>query len=309
MKYIIQLLIIFILFNNGNAKNIVQINTCIIKSVKENVDNIHIEKLYVKLIKKSKLKGNGYFRLANYYAKIGSMQNSEKYYIYSIKNSPYYYYIQNNEALNKIYYSNIGENNFISNLSSEQIKRIDSVYNAELQKRNWLLDSNALNGIISIQETDNSIRKKMSQAYANKDSFLFRSLFDSLKKNQPYYDSINYIRVDSLIKKYNWLDFSNIGYEGATIFWTVLQHVPNKYKKKYLSKYKKSAFKGNSSIGKYTNFLDRYLFFNKKKCIYTPQPYSKTASTNSTELKYSKMRSPRRLNIRRLKIGLPFLQK
>ncbi|HNL82393.1 MAG TPA: hypothetical protein PKG56_03295 [Chitinophagaceae bacterium] len=310
MNYLIKTIcfLSFFAYQAVYTENIEKINIKIINSIKSKDDVIKIESLFKKLIKKSTIKGNAYFRFANYYASIDSIEKAIHFYKKAINQSPYYYYIQNDKELNATYYLSYRETDYISKeISLFQKQEIDSFFLFEIKKRKWFTDSTLLHNIILIQETDKPIRSKMSEAYTSKDSTRFRLLFDSLKHQQPYFDSINYQKINILINKNGWLDFSNISFEGANIVWTILQHIPNKYKKQYLSKYKASAFKGNSSIGKYSSFLDRYLFFDKRKCLYAPQPYSKTASINPKELEYSRVKEPKRLNVRRLKIGLSTL--
>ena len=112
----------------------------------------------------------------------------------------------------------------------------------------------------SIFETDQSLRMivdSVEQKYGF-ESEETQGIWQKIHEN----DSINLIKIDSIISKYGWLGVDKIGEKGNTALFLVIQHSDLKTQEKYLPIMKDAVKKGNANGSDLALLIDRIEMFN-----------------------------------------------
>lgn len=176
---------------------------------------------------------------------------------------------------------------FLSNLENRNKQR-EERYNQQLKKE---LDQ--------LYFDDQDVRIKYIEA--SKKSGPTNRVLDSLMKRMVIIDSINIIKVSSILDKYGWLKSSEVGEKGNTALFGVLQHADLKTQQKYYPLVEKAFKEGNISALLYSEFVDRVRLREGKKQLYGMQYGYKP---NSNEFFILPLIDPDNIDKRRLEIGL-----
>lgn len=153
---------------------------------------------------------------------------------------------------------------------------------------------------------------------------LSKKLWEMKMKDQSYYvfmdytkqeevkrfwqikDSINKINLNelnSIIQESGWPKISEVGKEGSSAAFLIIQHAELAAQKKY-SRYLKKAVKHNEAYPRQLALLsDRIKVFENKKQIYGSQ-ISWDPVTEKQFFDYSKLKRPQTVNKRRKSVGL-----
>ena len=113
-------------------------------------------------------------------------------------------------------------------------------------------------------------------------------------------DSINLLKVTSILDTYGWLGATTVGKQGNQALFLSIQHAPLKTQEKYLPMLKEAVYKGNASNEDLVLLQDRIAIRQGKKQIYGSQV------TQDTDGSYflSPLEDPDNVDKRRASIGL-----
>jgi len=136
--------------------------------------------------------------------------------------------------------------------------------------------------------------------------FMDYSKQEEIKKYWQIKDSINKINLcelDSIIQESGWPKVSEVGKEGSSAAFLIIQHSKSSDQKKYYQ-YLKKAVKQHEAYPRQLALLkDRIRVFDNKKQIYGSQ-ISWDPVTQKDYFDYSKLRRPANVNKRRKSVGL-----
>jgi len=116
-------------------------------------------------------------------------------------------------------------------------------------------------------------------------------------------DSINLIKVDSIISKYGWLGADKIGEKGNTALFLVIQHSDLKTQEKYLPIMKDAVKRGNANGSELALLIDRIEMFNGR-----PQVYGSQIQYIDGKYTIYKIIDEKNVNKRRAEVGLQPLE-
>lgn len=128
---------------------------------------------------------------------------------------------------------------------------------------------------------------------------------DSLWKKINYQDSINLIRVKNIIDTYGWLGPDEVGRQGATTIFLVIQHADSLTQVTYVPKMREAVVKGKAQPQNLALLEDRILTMQGKKQIYGSQ-VRKNEKTGKNE--FFPIQDEANVNKRRASIGLQPLE-
>lgn len=130
-----------------------------------------------------------------------------------------------------------------------------------------------------------------------KDSNELIDLWEKIDKQ----DSINLVKVTSIINKYGWLGVSEIGEDANYALYSVIQHSDLETQLNYFPILEKACENGKASKKQYAYFKDRILVRQGKKQIYGTQ-----YQWDEKENKYYPLSiiEPEKINERRAEVGL-----
>ena len=123
-----------------------------------------------------------------------------------------------------------------------------------------------------------------------------------LWNKQNKLDSINLIKVTSILEKYGWLGIDEVGEEANSALFLVLQHSDINTQLKYMPILEKATEIGKATKSEFAYFKDRVLLRQGKKQIYGTQ-YEWDAEKEEYYL-WSVV-EPEKLNERRASVGIP----
>jgi len=153
----------------------------------------------------------------------------------------------------------------------------------------------------SIFETDQSLRMivdSVEQKYGF-ESEETQGIWQKIHEN----DSINLIKIDSIISKYGWLGVDKIGEKGNTALFLVIQHSDLKTQEKYLPIMKDAVKKGNANGSDLALLIDRIEMFNGR-----PQVYGSQIQYIDGKYTIYKIIDEKNVNKRRSEVGLQPLE-
>lgn len=153
----------------------------------------------------------------------------------------------------------------------------------------------------SIFETDQSLRMivdSIEQKYGF-ESEETQEIWQKIHKN----DSINLIKIDSIISKYGWLGVDKIGEKGNATLFLVIQHSDLKTQEKYLPVMKDAVKKGNANGSDLALLIDRIEMFNGR-----PQVYGSQIQYIDGKYTIYKIIDEKNVNKRRSEVGLQPLE-
>jgi hypothetical protein len=153
----------------------------------------------------------------------------------------------------------------------------------------------------SIFETDQSLRMivdSIEQKYGF-ESEETQGIWQKIHEN----DSINLIKIDSIISKYGWLGVDKIGEKGNAALFLVIQHSDLKTQEKYLPMMKDAVKKGNANGSDLALLIDRIEMFNGR-----PQVYGSQIQYIDGKYTIYKIIDEKNVNKRRSEVGLQPLE-
>lgn len=153
----------------------------------------------------------------------------------------------------------------------------------------------------SIFETDQSLRiivdsVEHKYGFESKET---QEIWQKIHEN----DSINLIKIDSIISKYGWLGVDKIGEKGNAALFLVIQHSDLKTQEKYLPIMKDAVKKGNANGSELALLIDRIEMFNGR-----PQVYGSQIQYIDGKYTIYKIIDEKNVNKRRYEVGLQPLE-
>jgi len=243
---------------------------------------------YIWLAKRTKSKGAYYYSAAMISEKLDIFKDAEKYILKSIKYSPNFYSRYENDSV------------FYRLKNKIDIKKIRKTYETELLKRNWHPNESIDNEIQKIYSRDIYYRLKMDSCTKTTN---YNDCYQLYRNKQKDDDAENTLKIDSLIAKFGWIDFSNSNEKSSLNICILALHAKPEKLKEYFKLYKKSFKKRQTYLQYYAFMQDRILMHDGKKQIFGTQSNVKDGKKTLYPLK-----SPKRVNIYRFKLGLSKLK-
>jgi hypothetical protein len=117
-------------------------------------------------------------------------------------------------------------------------------------------------------------------------------------------DSVNLIKVATIISKYGWPGEDIIGWQGSSTLWVIIQHSTLENQEKYLPVMREAVEKGKARSAQLALLEDRILVRNGKEQIYGSQ----TGTDSLGNFRISPVKDERNVNRRRFSAGLGPLQ-
>lgn len=141
--------------------------------------------------------------------------------------------------------------------------------NQTVRKKNFELYKDIISDLAQIELDDQTQRNEsaeLGQKYGVKSVQM-----DSIWKLIKIQDSINLLKVTTILDKYGWMGSNEIGYEGGATMWIVLQHSDLKTQEKYLP-IMKTAFENEKlDAGSIAMIEDRINIRSGRKQLYGSQ--------------------------------------
>jgi hypothetical protein len=117
-------------------------------------------------------------------------------------------------------------------------------------------------------------------------------------------DSLNLIAVKSILDTYGWLGPDEIGEEGNSTLFLVIQHSNLQTQEKYLPMMKEAVKNGKASPAELALLIDRVEMWNGRPQIYGSQ----LTGGPDGKLKFHEIIDEKNVNKRRAEVGLPPLE-
>ena len=172
---------------------------------------------------------------------------------------------------------------------------------SELQKEDLItrnLDS-ITKTLEIVYEDDQSLRKEYQKV--EKEFGWNSQQAKDLWAKQEILDSINIVKVTSIIDKYGWLGINEVGENGNSALFLVLQHSDLNTQLEYLPVLEKATEKGKATKSELAYFKDRVLLRQGKKQVYGTQ-YE--WDDEKKEYYLASVIEPEKLNERRESVGI-----
>lgn len=118
-------------------------------------------------------------------------------------------------------------------------------------------------------------------------------------------DSVNTLKVTAILDKYGWLSADEIGSQGNTTLWLVIQHSDIKIQEKYLPMIRKALKDGKANPADVALLEDRILIRHGKKQIYGSQL---EMDSITKKYKLAPIEDEPNVNKRRAEVGLEPLE-
>lgn len=149
------------------------------------------------------------------------------------------------------------------------------------------------------QSTRNTIRG--TEEEYGRESKEMDSLWQDILKR----DSINLIKVNTILKSHGWPDKKLIGERGTTTLFLVIQHADQNTQEKYLPMIKKAMAANNLPKSQYAMFYDRLVLRRGEKQLYGTQ----LAMSKEHKTPYVlPLENPENVDQRRAQMGLNTMQ-
>ena len=172
---------------------------------------------------------------------------------------------------------------------------------SELQKEDLItrnLDS-ITKTLEIVYEDDQSLRKEYQKV--EKEFGWNSQQAKDLWAKQEILDSINIVKVTAIIDKYGWLGINEVGENGNSALFLVLQHSDLNTQLEYLPVLEKATEKGKATTSELAYFKDRVLLRQGKKQVYGTQ-YE--WDDEKKEYYLASVIEPEKLNERRESVGI-----
>ncbi|MFO0322582.1 MAG: DUF6624 domain-containing protein [Bacteroidota bacterium] len=270
-------------------------NVLLIDSLTQTKNYLKLIDVYTKISKEVNVKSAYYYKIYNCYVNINDTANAKLYIKMTLSKSPEYVKL-------------LSKDNFYLKMNELAKKEINEVYLISLKQHHRKNKSDTVSSILKgLSSKDQFYRKQISQyTYLSNGNYnLFKFKFDSLMKMQHKLDSLNLLSLDSLINIYGWPDLTIVDSEDMHSAFYIAQHCNDvKKRMKYLKLIKKSTFEDNGSYRDYATYVDRTLFFKKKKQLYGTEQTIK----DDNGPKMHPISNIKKLNNRRIKFGFGIIK-
>jgi hypothetical protein len=130
------------------------------------------------------------------------------------------------------------------------------------------------------------------------------SQMDSLFRKTRFQDSINLIRVRQIIDDYGWLGPDEVGEQGATTIFLVIQHADSLTQVTYVPKMREAVKNGKAKPQSLALLEDRILTTQSKEQIYGSQ----VRRNEQGKYEFFPIMDETNVNKRRASVGLPPLE-
>ena len=150
-----------------------------------------------------------------------------------------------------------------------------------------------------VYEDDQSLRKEYQKI--EKEFGWNSQQAKDLWAKQEILDSINIVKVTAIIDKYGWLGINEVGDNGNSALFLVLQHSDLNTQLEYLPVLEKATEKGKATKSELAYFKDRVLLRQGKKQVYGTQ-YE--WDDEKKEYYLASVIEPEKLNERRESVGI-----
>lgn len=161
-------------------------------------------------------------------------------------------------------------------------------------------DDQNLRKIYAIQEVYRLKSDSLKKEFGVDDVGLKKILIEKITKN----DSLNLIKIESIIKEYGYPGKSLVGQRESGVAWQVIQHSNPAIMRKYLDVLKKAVDQEEIEFTKYALTLDRILMSEKKPQIYGSQAnHVKLVGGNELQLIIWPIDDAKNVNKLRRKVG------
>ncbi len=124
----------------------------------------------------------------------------------------------------------------------------------------------------------------------------------ALEKRMREADSLNLIKVSSILNEYGWLGRDEIGSQCNTTLFMVIQHADLDAQVKYLPMMREAVVKGNADPGSLALLEDRVALLQGRKQIYGSQIIG---NMKTNEYYVAPLEDPDNVDKRRAEVGLP----
>lgn len=183
----------------------------------------------------------------------------------------------------------------ILSIGCSNINSVNSNYSQITQKDSLVLSQKLLN----IYESDQKYRRLVASTI---EKYGVNSLqIQDLSEKINSVDSINLLRVKSIIKRYGWIDAKTFGDKANAALFLVIQHAPLEERLHFLPIMKAAAEKGTILKKDLALLEDRNLLDQGKKQIYGTQ----LGFDNNTKRYYAfPIENEKKVDERRAEIGL-----
>ena len=151
-----------------------------------------------------------------------------------------------------------------------------------------------------IDDDDEKFRNRLDEVEGKygADSREMEALFAEMKKA----DSVNLIKVSAILDQYGWLGVDDIGEQGNTTLFMVIQHSDLDAQLKYLPVMREAVKNGKAKAGQLALLEDRVALEKKEKQVYGSQ-VSWNRKTGAYYL--APLIDPDNVDQRRKEVGLP----
>jgi hypothetical protein len=157
--------------------------------------------------------------------------------------------------------------------------------------------------LLTIKKNDQKYRAQIDSiaAQSGRKSEAYQLLWNAI----DYYDSLNLLSVIEIIDRFGWLGANEVGIDGNSALWLVIQHAPLPVQEKYYPIMLSAVETGKASKKHLAYLLDRILIRQGKKQLYGTQ----SRTDYKTEItKVEDVEDPANLNRRRAWVGLPAMK-
>lgn len=153
----------------------------------------------------------------------------------------------------------------------------------------------------SIYTEDQMSRVRMDtiQKQYGFDSKEMKSLISTMNEK----DSVNLIKVKSILDQYGWLGPDVIGGQGNTTLFLVIQHADLKTQEKYLPMMREAVKNGKAEGSQLALLIDRVEMYNGR-----PQIYGSQLNGENGKYKFYEILDEANVNKRRAEVGLEPLE-
>jgi len=150
-----------------------------------------------------------------------------------------------------------------------------------------------------VRDNDQKYRVRWDSVEAafGKESMQYKSLI----KSTMYFDSVDLVIVTSIIDRFGWLSNNEVGSEGNSALWLVIQHADLETQKKYFPLMQAAVNNGKAQKKDLAYLEDRILMREGKKQLYGTQYHL----DKNNQMTLWEVEDPVNLNKRRAEVGLP----
>jgi hypothetical protein len=161
--------------------------------------------------------------------------------------------------------------------------------------------------LLLIEQNDQGPRMQLDsnrKKWAGDSSTLMKQVISN-SKIIKHNDSVDLIKVSSIIDKYGWLGPDEIGDDGCSTLFLVIQHADLKTQEKYLPIMQVAVKAGKAKESRLALLEDRVALRQGKKQIYGSQIYLNVITKETYVLP---LEDPKNLDLRRSKVGLQSME-